>query len=103
MAVDEAGQILASATVSYPLYQDANGFSEQRPQDWWTAVQQTLRQVLRTVPKENVRGISFSGQMHGLVALDARGKVLRRAILWNDQRTASQCRTLTQRAAGRTR
>ena len=100
VAVDEAGQILASATASYPLYQGANGFSEQRPQDWWTAVQQTLRQVLRTVPKENVRGISFSGQMHGLVALDARGKVLRRAILWNDQRTASQCRTLTQRAGG---
>lgn len=100
VAVDQRGKVLASATAGYPLYQDASGFSEQEPKHWWEAVQQTLRQVLGNVPKDEVQGVSFSGQMHGLVALDAQGNVLRRAILWNDQRTAAQCRALTQRAGG---
>ena len=100
VAVDERGKVLASATAGYPLYQDGHGFSEQQPAHWWEAVQQTLQQVLYTVPREQVQGISFSGQMHGLVALDAHGNVLRRAILWNDQRTQAQCHTLTQRAGG---
>ena len=96
---DREGRVIASALVEYPLYQERNGWAEQDPQDWWDAACQTLRQVTAEsgVAPEDIKGVGISGQMHGLVMLDKEGKVLRRSIIWCDQRTAAQCEEITQR------
>src|SRR5690606_30355227 len=73
-------------------------WSEQDPADWWSASIDSIRGVLATagVKAEEVAGVGLTGQMHGLVLLDSAGEVLRPAILWNDQRTAAQCASITE-------
>lgn len=95
---DLQGNTLASSTVEYPMYQPQNGWAEQDPQDWWNAVVQSTRQVLKQsgIDAGEIGGIGLSGQMHGLVMLDENDRVLRNAILWCDQRTAKQCEQITQ-------
>src|SRR4029077_7761486 len=77
------------AEEGYPLSTPHTGWSEQDPEDWWRAAQTTLEAVA-AAGVEDVRGIGLSGQMHGLVCLDERDRVLRPAMLWNDQRTAAE-------------
>lgn len=94
--VDRSGHVLYEASEAYPLYQPKAGYSEQNPEDW---VQQTivsLRKLMEIsgINPAEVEGLSFSGQMHGLVLVDAEGNVLRPAILWNDTRTTAQCRKI---------
>ncbi len=96
LLVDEAGQILRSESRSYPLAFPAPGWSEQNPDDWWTAVCGGLSALLAGIPAEEIRGLGCGGQMHGLVALDAQGAVIRPAILWNDGRTAAETAELNQ-------
>jgi xylulokinase len=98
--VDDNGKIIASSIAEYPLYQPYPGWSEQNPEDWWTGVKKTLNDILRYVRDAQLKGISFSGQMHGMVALDADNRVVRPAILWNDQRTQTQCDEITAAAGG---
>jgi xylulokinase len=101
---NDRGKILASATGEYPCHHPKPLWSEQRPEDWWRATVDSVRKVLAKarVPGREVRGIGLSGQMHGAVLLDAAGKVLRPAILWNDQRTGAECAEITARVgAGR--
>ncbi|MBX3437881.1 MAG: xylulokinase [Planctomycetaceae bacterium] len=103
LAVREDGTILASSTMEYPLSSPKPGWSEQNPEDWWTATQAGVAAVLqraRIKPKE-VKGIGLSGQMHGSVFLDKQDAVVRPALLWNDQRTAAECAEIEQRAGGR--
>ena len=90
---DEAGKILASALVEYPMYQPHNGWAEQDPEDWKNAAISTIREVTKKsgVAKEDIVGLGISGQMHGLVMLDEAGKVIRNSIIWCDQRTAAEC------------
>lgn len=90
---DEFGTPLASYTGEYPLYQPQNGWAEQDPLDWWKAVCDGLNAVISKshVNPSNVSGIGISGQMHGLVMLDKEGNVLRKSIIWCDQRTAKEC------------
>ena len=96
---DEAGAVIASHTAEYPLYQPQNGYAEQDPADWWNAAAEGIRAVLAEsgVPAPAVAGIGLSGQMHGLVMLDAAGEVLRRSIIWCDQRTAAECAEITEK------
>lgn len=96
---DRAGNALASATIEYPLYQPQNGYAEQDPDDWWNAAAGTIRMVLEKsgVDSAAVKGIGISGQMHGLVMLDKDGKVIRRSIIWCDQRTAKECAEITEK------
>src|SRR5215210_3551287 len=82
VAVDESGAVLARAEADYPLSVPQPGWAEQDPADWWRATEQALAELA----VEDVAGIGLSGQMHGLVALDAAGTVIRPAILWNDGR-----------------
>jgi len=89
VAVDEKGAVLRTVSRDYPLYMFDNGFSEQAPEDWWNQTADGLRELTKGLPE--VASVSFSGQMHGLVLLDENDNVLRRAILWNDQRTQKQC------------
>jgi xylulokinase len=84
---EEDGAILARCEVGYPLSTPRPGWSEQDPADWWRATQDALA----ALAVDEVAGIGLSGQMHGLVALDAAGEVIRPAILWNDGRTAAEC------------
>lgn len=89
---DERGNTIASASAEYPLYQVQNGYAEQEPTDWKNAMLQTVSQVIAKsgIDSANIAGIGLSGQMHGLVMLDGEGNVLRRSIIWCDQRTAKQ-------------
>lgn len=103
LAIDEHGEILASASAEYPIYHPKPGWTEQDPEDWWLATKSTVRQLLKKakIKPADVKGIGLSGQMHGSVFLDKSGKVLRHALLWNDQRTASECAEIERRAGGR--
>ena len=100
LALDAKGEILAVDTQSYPLYHPHEGWSEQQPEDWWQGVTRGLPHVLGALAGARVAGVSFSGQMHGMVALDAAGHVVCRAPLWNDQRTQAQCDEITAVAGG---
>ena len=81
------GEIKNIVSREYPLYFPNPGWSEQKPEDWWSAVMDGLKELLTGFPKEEVKGISFGGQMHGLVILDKDDNVIRPALLWNDGRT----------------
>ena len=99
---DDKGQVLASSTQEYPLYTPKPGWAEQDPADWWDAVKRGLTALFTKHPidKKLIAGISFSGQMHGLVALDKDLNVIRPSILWCDQRTQKQCDWITEKAGG---
>ena len=96
---DQEGHVVASATVEYPMYQEHNGWAEQDPLDWWNATCQTIKAVIEKsgVSNQEVKAVGISGQMHGLVMLDKEGNLLRRSIIWCDQRTAAECEEITQR------
>lgn len=96
---DADGNIVASALEEYPLYQPENGWAEQNPEDWWKAAVNTLRQVVEEsgVDPQDIKAVGLSGQMHGLVMLDKDGRVLRRSIIWCDQRSGKQCGEITER------
>ncbi|NKX54401.1 xylulokinase [Arthrobacter mobilis] len=102
VAVGPDGSVVAAASADYPLYTPGHGRSEQDPEDWWTAANQCVRQVTRALSAEGaeVTAVGLSGQMHGLVALDSDNKVIRRAILWNDQRCDPECTAITEKAGG---
>jgi xylulokinase len=93
VAVWSDGRVRATAEEDYPLSTPRPGWAEQDPEDWWRASERALGRL----GVRDVSGIGLSGQMHGLVALDAAERVLRPAILWNDQRTAAQCAEIEQR------
>jgi xylulokinase len=99
LLIDEAGAVKASATSEYPMYTPQPLWAEQDPQEWWAAAVASIRQVLAEsgVAPGQVAGVGLTGQMHGLVLLDASGEVLRPCIMWNDQRTAPQCAAITQK------
>lgn len=99
------GRPVERATVEYPLHQPRPGWAEQEAEDWWRATVRATQAVLAKagVSGERVAAVGLSGQMHGSVFLDENGQVVRPPILWCDVRTASQCRTITQRAGGRER
>ena len=84
------GTILSENTQTYPVSYPHPGWSEQNPEDWFAAVLRGLHELLAGQDKSAVKGISFGGQMHGLVALDKDDNVIRPAILWNDGRTEEE-------------
>ena len=96
LLVDEAGEILASHSESYPLSYPHSGWSEQNPEDWLDAVKRGVPQLLKGQNSDGVCGISFGGQMHGLVALDERDAVIRPCILWNDGRCDAETKYLNE-------
>ena len=88
--MDEKGTIHGTTSREYPLYFPQPGWSEQNPEDWYREAVDGLKELLKDVDKTQVAGISFGGQMHGLVILDENDNVIRPAILWNDGRTQKQ-------------
>lgn len=103
LAINEAGEILADAKQEYPCYTPEPLWSEQDPEDWWQATRATIKEVVgkANLKRDDVKAIGLSGQMHGSVFLDSSGNVIRKAILWNDQRTKDECDEITERAGGR--
>jgi xylulokinase len=100
---DEDGTVLATAVAEHPISSPKPGWSEQNPEDWWQATCAATKAVLKKAKLKpaDVGGIGLSGQMHGSVFLGDGTAALRPALLWNDQRTAEQCRTIEAKAGGR--
>ena len=94
--MDSRGTIIKSVSKSYPIFYPKPGWSEQNPEDWYEASIAGLKELLNYADVSRIAGISFGGQMHGLVILDENDKVIRPAILWNDGRTTKQCEYLNQ-------
>jgi xylulokinase len=100
VVVDEAGGVVASATAEHaPFASPQTGWAEQDPRDWWRATAAAVRAALSKsgAGGDGVACVGFSGQMHGAVLLDGEGEVLRPALIWCDQRTDAQCRSITER------
>lgn len=91
LLMDEGGRILNIVSEEYPLYFPKPGWSEQNPADWYEKTLVGMERLLEGADKSKVAGISFGGQMHGLVILDENDEVIRPAILWNDGRTGEEC------------
>ena len=91
LLMDENGKIKNIVSKEYPLYFPKPGWSEQKPEDWYEQTVEGIKELLTGFDKNEVAGISFGGQMHGLVILDKEDNVIRPAILWNDGRTTEEC------------
>lgn len=96
IAVDETGNVIKTVSKEYPIYFPEPLWSEQNPEDWWKQSKQGLMELLEGLDKNEVKAISYSGQMHGLVTLDENDDVIRPALLWNDQRTDKECEYLNK-------
>lgn len=90
LLMDETGKVLNIVSKEYPLSFPNPGWSEQNPSDWWEQSKAGLKELTINVDKNSIAGISFGGQMHGLVVLDENDEVIRPAILWNDGRTQKE-------------
>ncbi|MCR6107997.1 xylulokinase [Salipaludibacillus agaradhaerens] len=98
LLVNRDGAVVTEAVTEYPLFQEKPGHSEQDPEDWVNGTINAIKAITNNLSDlEKIEGISFSGQMHGLVLLDEKDQPLRRAILWNDTRTTEQCREIEQK------
>lgn len=96
LLMDATGQIKKIVSREYPLFFPRPGWSEQNPEDWYAQTLEGIKELVADVKADQVAGISFGGQMHGLVALDVQDKVIRPAILWNDGRSARETDYLNQ-------
>jgi len=111
IVLDERGRIVAGGSAEHPSHHPHPGWSEQDPRDWWRSSCAAVGHALASgrIPAESIASVGVSGQMHGSVLVDRRtldsggvsDDVLRPALLWNDQRTAGQCRFIEQQAGGR--
>src|SRR2546426_4267052 len=86
LAVDERGDVIAQASTEYGVESPRPGWTEQDPATWWQAARETLGQIAAGVRRDDIRGLGLTGQMHGSVFLDGDHRVIRPALLWNDQR-----------------
>lgn len=99
LLVEPDGTIAARCSKPYPLMTPQPGWSEQRPTDWWAGSCTAIKEILRTsgVDPSRIKAIGLTGQMHGMVPLDATGEAIRPAMLWNDQRSQAQCDEIHER------
>jgi xylulokinase len=98
--LDETGRVVGSATSEHaPISAPQIGWAEQHPRDWWRATCAAIKECLRrsATRADEIAAIGLTGQMHGMVLLDAAGEVLRPAIIWCDQRSEEQCRAITDK------
>jgi len=103
LLVSASGEVAASATSPLALSTPRPGWAEQDPDDWWRATASAIRAARAARPDLGVASVGISGQMHSSVFLDARGDVIRPALLWCDGRTTAECTEITRRAGGEDR
>lgn len=96
LLMDQEGQFVNIVSREYPLSFPHPGWSEQNPEDWWKQSKEGIKELISKIDATEVAGISFGGQMHGLVILDENDQVIRPAILWNDGRTTKETDYLNQ-------
>jgi len=96
LLVNQAGEVCQEVSKSYPLIIEKSGYSEQNPEEWVKKTTEGLAELIQAFQGDvkDIEGISFSGQMHGLVLVDEANNVLRNALLWNDTRTTKQCQEI---------
>jgi xylulokinase len=97
LAVNETGEVVAASSHPHRLDSPRPLWSEQDADQWWDATSASLRDVLQKIPADEVAAVGLTGQMHGLTVLDQNNRVLRPAILWNDQRSGDQCAAITEK------
>src|SRR5690625_6472691 len=99
LLVNQAGDVVKEVSKPLPLIQEKTGYSEQNPKDWVDQTVAGLSDLMNNFDgnPEDIEGLSFSGQMHGLVLLDENNDVIRNAILWNDTRTTKECEEIYDR------
>ena len=91
LLMDGEGKIQKIVSKEYPIFFPHPGWSEQKPEDWFTQTMEGIKELIAEADKSQIAGISFGGQMHGLVILDKEDQVIRPALLWNDGRTYEEC------------
>ena len=91
LLMDGEGKIQKIVSKEYPIFFPNPGWSEQKPEDWFVQTMEGIKELVQDADKSQVAGISFGGQMHGLVILDENDEVIRPALLWNDGRTFEEC------------
>lgn len=96
LLMNETGTILKIVSKEYPLYFPQPGWSEQKPEDWWEQTVAGVKELTADCDKSQIAGLSFGGQMHGLVILDKEDQIIRPALLWNDGRTSKETDYLNQ-------
>ncbi|MBU9721775.1 MULTISPECIES: xylulokinase [Bacillaceae] len=96
LMMNQKGEVVNEVSKAYPLIQEKSGYSEQEPREWVEKTTEALKELVAQFDGDvaDIEGISYSGQMHGLVLLDENNEVLRNAILWNDTRTTEQCKQI---------
>lgn len=97
LLIDGQGRVRSCATRGYPMRTPRPGWAEQDPHDWWKAAAAAIRQAVSKERAGRIAGVGLTGQMHGLVMLDRHGHVIRPCLLWNDQRSAGECRRFLRR------
>ena len=102
LLLSSEGEIKESKTENYPLSTPQSAWAEQNPEDWWLATKKCVKAVINEngITAEEIKGLSFSGQMHSSVFLDENMEVIRPAILWSDTRTSKQCQEIYEKAGG---
>lgn len=95
LLVSGDGEVLKVSSPDYPFDTPKPLWSETNPEVWWAATQRAIRDLLKDFDPSSVSGIGLTGQMHGMVALDKKGEVLRPCIMWNDQRSYAECQEIT--------
>ncbi|MBV9950035.1 MAG: xylulokinase, partial [Myxococcales bacterium] len=98
--VSGAGDVVASANTPLTMSTPRPGWAEQDPEAWWQATLASIRAVRGTQPTAEIAGVGISGQMHSSVFLDAKGDVIRPALLWCDGRTTEECAEITRAVGG---
>lgn len=103
LIMDACGRVKATATAVHSISSPKPGWSEQDPDEWYSACVKATRAAVGKagIDGKKIVGIGLSGQMHGLVITDGNGKVLRPSIIWNDQRTAAQAVEIEEKVGGR--
>jgi len=92
-----AGVLKGVGMAEYPILTPRLGYAEQDPEEWWRATIIAVRKALEKAGHPEILGIGFSGQMHGLILLDQRKRLVRPAIIWADQRSADLLSELKER------
>lgn len=97
LLINSSGRVVKTAVPEYSFQTPKPLWAESDPRDWWVATQQAIKELLLNIQSNEIAGIGLTGQMHGMVAMNKEGAVLRPCIMWNDQRSHLECDEITER------